>query len=107
MKAPFLPHFWTRIPFVFGYVVDLYGIKDSIVLGETTEYCEGLVVFGEDCCVVASGSLEGCFVDPPAFLIIEELDLAQESFGCVTTNGEYASWSCNYCEIDSASFHGF
>ena len=57
--------------------------------------------------MVASGSLERCLVDPPAFLVVEELDLAQESFGCVTTDSKYASGSCNYCKIDSASFHGF
>ena len=107
MEAPFLPHFLTRIPLVFCDVVDLYGIKNCVVLGKTTEDCYVLVVFREDGCVVASGGLEGRLVDPPAFLVVEELDLTQKSFGCVTADGKYASWGCNYCKIDSAPFHGF
>ena len=57
--------------------------------------------------MVASGGLEGSLVDPPALLVVVELDLAEESFGCVTADGKYASWSCYYCKIDSAPFHGF
>ena len=57
--------------------------------------------------MIASCGLEGCLVYPPAFLVVEELDLAQEPFGGVTADGKYASWGCNYCKIDSAPFHGF